>query len=182
VPHADEIILLNEKGQVRDTGLPKELNQLPDLSRLEAKRNLEHNAETFQAPELRAQPIETIIATTKLQADSTRRLGDPALYKFYARAAGWLTLTTFCVAMAIFAFCGSFGSKVSFIRTFSSLTWCSLCRYLAQMVGGGKCSEAKRRSREMAWSIRSAGRRRRCGSPIRHVVRHNLPYSWYDNS
>jgi len=49
----------------------------------------------------------------EVQADSTRQLGDPKMYTFYARAAGRITLATFLVSMMIFAFCESFPSKLS---------------------------------------------------------------------
>jgi len=42
------------------------------------------------------------------QADSTRQLGDPKMYIFYAKGAGWFALTTFLICMVVFAFCQSF--------------------------------------------------------------------------
>ncbi len=54
---------------------------------------------------------ETIVANLQFQADSARRLGNSASYRFYADAVGWPSLIAFVVAMFMYAFCSAFPSK-----------------------------------------------------------------------
>lgn len=56
-------------------------------------------------------PPATVLGLLEDQADSARQLGDWRMYSFYARAAGWFSLSTFAGAMIVFAFCDSFPGK-----------------------------------------------------------------------
>jgi hypothetical protein len=74
----------------------------------------------------------------EIQADSTRQLGDPATYGFYVKATGWVTLSSFAVAMAAFGFCDSFPSMVAhpvihYLQSSSNMKLPD--RYLDQVVG-----------------------------------------------
>lgn len=64
-----------------------------------------------EAARVAARQADIVIDTMETEVDTTRRLGNVAMYGFYAKAAGWDTLFTFGVAMAVFAFCSSFPSK-----------------------------------------------------------------------
>jgi hypothetical protein len=60
-------------------------------------------------------PSDTISAellnVTQTQADAARQVGDSAVYKYYATAAGYSHLIGFAVAILIFAFCDAFPSE-----------------------------------------------------------------------
>ncbi|KAJ0345222.1 hypothetical protein KNSL1_008611 [Colletotrichum chrysophilum] len=53
-------------------------------------------------------PPEAVINALEKQADATRQLGDWAMYSFYAKAAGWFSLSMFAGFMVVFAFFDSF--------------------------------------------------------------------------
>ncbi|KAI8175262.1 ABC transporter atnG [Colletotrichum sp. SAR 10_66] len=53
-------------------------------------------------------PPEAVINALEEQADATRQLGDWAMYSFYAKAAGWFSLSMFAGFMVVFAFFDSF--------------------------------------------------------------------------
>ncbi|KAJ0284634.1 hypothetical protein COL940_003955 [Colletotrichum noveboracense] len=53
-------------------------------------------------------PPKAVINALEEQADATRQLGDWAMYSFYAKAAGWFSLSMFAGFMIVFAFFDSF--------------------------------------------------------------------------
>ncbi|KAI8290401.1 ABC transporter [Colletotrichum sp. SAR11_57] len=53
-------------------------------------------------------PPEAVINALEEQADATRQLGDWDMYSFYAKAAGWFSLSMFAGFMVVFAFFDSF--------------------------------------------------------------------------
>lgn len=109
VPHADRILFLNEMGQLGYLGKPTDLD--PKIVGVSGWSD----ARTMLASRARvAEDVTTVVnppdvmATAKLQADAARQLGDPEVYKFYARSAGPVSLSIFVASMLGFAFCDSF--------------------------------------------------------------------------
>lgn len=109
VPHANRVLFLNEMGQVGYFGPPTDLD--PKIVGVSSWSD----ARTMLATRLRAAEDVTtlvnppdIMATAELQADAARQLGDPEVYKFYARSAGTVSLSIFVASMLGFAFCDSF--------------------------------------------------------------------------
>ncbi|KAK2593028.1 hypothetical protein QQS21_009282 [Conoideocrella luteorostrata] len=111
--YADRILLLDENGTVKRVGTPEEVEATlgglgPAENADQAGRNPDEKT-TLVANEA-ARQADTVVKMMETEVDSTRRLGNVAMYGFYARAAGWDTLVIFAIAMAVFAFCGSFPS------------------------------------------------------------------------
>ena len=133
VPYADRVVVLNEHGQLRFVGSPTDLKQATDLDwalgeaqtrsgERKAKdasgSQLEVGGDGAKAGEPQANTsteteaaVHVVMQLVETEADSTRQMGDSAVYKFYAKSAGWFTITTFVVSICIFAFCDSFPSK-----------------------------------------------------------------------
>jgi ATP-binding cassette, subfamily C (CFTR/MRP), member 1 len=110
--YADQILILTDKGKVREYGTPDQLKHILGLEETELRWSSEFKTgPAGETPRADAQPIEAVFTTMEDKADAARRLGDPATYKFYAKAAGWFTLTTFAISMAVFAFSQSFPCK-----------------------------------------------------------------------
>ncbi|KYK57377.1 ABC transporter [Drechmeria coniospora] len=128
VPFADKIVVLNEHGQLRFAGLPAELKQATDLdwavgeiysrgapdSKPGAKRS-KGNADAKEdgrrpAVTNTASALQEAVDMVEIQANSARQVGDSAVYGFYAKSAGWFTMTSFIISICIFAFCDSFPS------------------------------------------------------------------------
>ncbi|CAM1501184.1 Fc.00g103460.m01.CDS01 [Cosmosporella sp. VM-42] len=105
--YADQVVLLNDKGQIRHQGGPEGLNQVLGLSETETRWNRRDKAEATQSP-FDSQRAVAVVANMEVQADASRRVGDSTMYSFYARAAGWFTIISFFFSMAVFAFCHSF--------------------------------------------------------------------------
>ncbi|GJN68101.1 hypothetical protein PLICBS_002144 [Purpureocillium lilacinum] len=133
VPFADKIVLLNQHGQVQHTGTPGDLKQVAELGwadrDLDAQQekpgkdelNHEHGEYSESAPEKlrRSQTnhgadnnaaVQEVLQAVESQADTARQMGDSAVYKFYVKSAGWLTITIFVIAICVYAFCDSFPS------------------------------------------------------------------------
>lgn len=58
--------------------------------------------------------LDKALPETPEEEDKSRRLGDSAMYGFYAKAAGRHLLFILCIAMAVYAFCQSFPSMLNF--------------------------------------------------------------------
>ncbi|KZL81674.1 abc transporter [Colletotrichum incanum] len=112
VPYADQIMLLSEKGQISEVGTPAELSSKLETRQAEMKGTGHHGSESgaqsTQRSGERAPPSEAVVVDMEYQAQTARRLGDSAVYGFYARSAGWLPLVSFVLSMVVFAFCSSF--------------------------------------------------------------------------
>ncbi|KAK2033917.1 ABC transporter [Colletotrichum zoysiae] len=105
---ADEVIVLSEGGQVvNDTTAGR-----PARDQFLGKKTVELNnfpeAAPRQAESYDDRPPAVLLGMLEDQADATRQLGDWGMYNFYAKAAGWFSLTAFAGAMVVFAFCDSF--------------------------------------------------------------------------
>ncbi|KAM0463152.1 hypothetical protein ACHAPV_003278 [Trichoderma viride] len=121
VPYADQIILLNDQGQLQYAGSVDDLKEKPDLKWLLGdsaakanKRSKEGITKNKRKSEPSTNSAPDAIATAELigalQTDAARQMGDSAVYKFYLESAGWPTIITFTVAIIVFAFCDSFPS------------------------------------------------------------------------
>ncbi|KAF4311832.1 Metal resistance protein YCF1-like protein 2 [Botryosphaeria dothidea] len=107
-PYADYIVLLNDKGQIVEAGTSAELSHVFGFS--EKQQATERKVETARAPDAGAGTLDQVLASTEENLKSARQMGDSAVYKFYMKSAGNLTLIIFFIAMAVFAFCDSFPS------------------------------------------------------------------------
>ncbi|EHK50430.1 multidrug resistance-like protein [Trichoderma atroviride IMI 206040] len=120
VPYADQIILLNERGQLQYAGSVDDLQKNPDFKRLlgdsttkAIKRSKEGITKNKRKPEPLANSAPNAVAaelTGTLQTDAARQMGDSAVYKFYLESAGWPTIIAFTIGIIVFAFCDSFPS------------------------------------------------------------------------
>ncbi|GKT46470.1 ABC transporter ecdL [Colletotrichum spaethianum] len=84
-----------------DSGKPAR-SQIPGKETVQST-NLPKGAPR-QAENRNDMPTATVLDMLEDQADATRQLGDWGMYRFYAKGAGWLSLTTFASAMVVFAF------------------------------------------------------------------------------
>ncbi|TDZ58384.1 ABC transporter atnG [Colletotrichum trifolii] len=101
---ADDVVSLDASGHIK-TGNPANLSALgDDQTTSAAKEDLNANATTAD----NQKSPETVIGLLEEEADSTRQLGDWAMYSFYAKAAGWFSLSAFAGFMVLFAFFDSF--------------------------------------------------------------------------
>ncbi|UNI16453.1 hypothetical protein JDV02_002885 [Purpureocillium takamizusanense] len=133
VPFADKIVLLNQHGQVEHTGVPADLKQVAELGWADRDVDAQHSKpgndksgrkqgeQSESAPEtLRrshtnhgpdsSAAVQEVLQAVESQADTARQMGDSAVYKFYVKSAGWLTMTIFLIAICVYAFCDSFPS------------------------------------------------------------------------
>ncbi|KAF6834099.1 ABC multidrug transporter [Colletotrichum musicola] len=93
IPYADDVVFLNEHGQIK----AGERASLEALKTVSATRR-DTGAETASGDADRT--ADTAIGALEEQADATRQLGDWSMYAFYARAAGWFSLSMFIGFMA----------------------------------------------------------------------------------
>jgi ATP-binding cassette, subfamily C (CFTR/MRP), member 1 len=100
-------LILNEKGQFKQQGPVRALSQSLKLSSSPqtSKPEIQQTAENLPQ-------TSNLLTDQDIKLDATRQLGDSAMYMFYARGAGWLSLVIFCIAMLVEAFCDSFPSKL----------------------------------------------------------------------
>ncbi|KAK0370729.1 ABC transporter [Colletotrichum limetticola] len=108
VPFADDVILLDDEGRIKDNEAVTKVDRQPSSSSKHAGTS---DSESVKVPPITItndKPPATVLGLLEDQADSARQLGDWGMYGFYARAAGWFSLSTFAGAMIVFAFCDSF--------------------------------------------------------------------------
>ena len=110
-PFADQVTVLDAQGRVKDNGTSGEAISALGFAKNEEKRTSHQKNDGVREQEEGVTKLETMLATKRIEADSTRRLGDWSMYNFYAQATGWSTLTRFSIAMVVFAFCGAFPRK-----------------------------------------------------------------------
>ena len=108
--YADHLVFLNEQGQVREMGNPKDLEHALGDSSAQPKWDIELQPSELPPPEAsgKEDADEILDPIEEAQADKSRRMGDNAMYMFYATAAGRMTVATLIVSMAIYAFCMAF--------------------------------------------------------------------------
>lgn len=111
LPYADLILALDEKGSVAHVGTPKKLRDILKLG--DAELGWEAHAEDLDTAEVEAAEDIVEYAVEDTKEDPDRRLGDSAMYMFYARAAGRHMLVTLAISMAVYAFCQAFPSMYS---------------------------------------------------------------------
>jgi ATP-binding cassette, subfamily C (CFTR/MRP), member 1 len=116
VPHVDQVIILNRHGSIEKSGTPNELGQAIDSLSTELGPDSKLADAEPEAPKLGLQERDAIPTSVQEGDDLSRQLGDSSMYKFYAKGVGWLSLSTFAVLMAIYAFCASFPSMFSALR------------------------------------------------------------------
>ncbi|KAF5511663.1 ABC transporter atnG [Colletotrichum siamense] len=108
LPFADDVVFLNEDGQIKAAELASTASQLSRLVKPSAVSNTSKDATVDTSGLGNEKPPEAIINALEEQADATRQLGDWAMYSFYAKAAGWFSLSMFAGFMVVFAFFDSF--------------------------------------------------------------------------
>ncbi|KXH25809.1 ABC transporter [Colletotrichum simmondsii] len=106
VPFADDVVLLNDEGRIIDNETVVKVGRSTDSPK--KHNDTSDSAATLPMVILNEKPPATVLGLIEDQADSARQLGDWGMYSFYARAAGWFSLSTFAGAMIVFAFCDSF--------------------------------------------------------------------------
>lgn len=113
---ADEIVVLSDKGKIREIGTPEQLGSLTDIVESEvalAKEKadeIEEVSGVSKETKALAAPAVVFPKTPEIPLDESRRLGDPQAYKFYYTAVGFNTAVGLFVAMAAYAFCNAFPS------------------------------------------------------------------------
>lgn len=139
LPFADDVVFLNEDGQIKAAELASKSSQLSSLVEPSAVSNDSKDTTVDTSGLGNEKPPEAVINALDEQADATRQLGDWAMYSFYAKAAGWFSLSMFAGFMIVFAFFDSFPGKTRPLPLrrppFANP---ELCRHLAQMVDRGK--------------------------------------------
>ncbi|CCF44599.1 ABC transporter [Colletotrichum higginsianum] len=108
IPFADEVVFLSENGRIIDNE-----TAVKPVKGQDYRKRISDSAEFSKAASPRAgnhidKPPAIVLGMLEDQADSTRQLGDWGMYSFYAKAAGWCSLSAFASAMVVFAFCDSF--------------------------------------------------------------------------
>lgn len=108
LPFADDVVFLNEDGQIKAAELASKSSQLSSLVEPSAVSNDSKDTTVDTSGLGNEKPPEAVINALDEQADATRQLGDWAMYSFYAKAAGWFSLSMFAGFMIVFAFFDSF--------------------------------------------------------------------------
>ncbi|KAJ0342874.1 hypothetical protein COL922a_000698 [Colletotrichum nupharicola] len=108
LPFADDVVFLNEDGQIKDAELASTASQLSSLVKPSAVSNTSKDATVDTSGLGNEKPPKAVINALEEQAHATRQLGDWAMYSFYAKAAGWFSLSMFADFMIVFAFFDSF--------------------------------------------------------------------------
>ncbi|KAK1984403.1 ABC transporter [Colletotrichum cereale] len=105
---ANEVVVLSGDGRIINNATTGR----PARSQFLGKDPIESSncpkAAPDQAGRYNGRTPATLLGVLEDQADATRQLGDWGMYSFYAKAAGWFSLTAFTSAMIAFAFCDSF--------------------------------------------------------------------------
>lgn len=97
-------MFLNEEGQIR---VAERANLESLKTALATKRDTGAEAAGTDVD----RTAETTLGALEEQADATRQLGDWSMYAFYARAAGWFSLSMFIGFMTAFAAFDAFPGK-----------------------------------------------------------------------
>lgn len=169
---ADDVIFLNEDGQIKAAELASTSSQLSNVVQPRVAMNTAKGSASNTSGLGNEKPPEAVINALEEQADATRQLGDWAMYSFYAKAAGWLSLSMFAGFMVVFAFFDSFPGKTRPLPLRRPLvTNPELCRHLAQMVDRGKRAETQPRSRQVGGRLRRSRRGIDCLVLYQHMVR-----------
>ncbi|KAF4929096.1 ABC transporter atnG [Colletotrichum viniferum] len=108
LPFADDVVFLNEDGQIKAAELSSTASQLSSLVKPSAVSYTSKDATVDTSGLGNEKPPKAVINALEEQADATRQLGDWAMYSFYAKAAGWFSLSMFAGFMIVFAFFDSF--------------------------------------------------------------------------
>ncbi|KAF9876316.1 ABC transporter [Colletotrichum karsti] len=106
IPFADDVVLLNEHGQIKaadPASIPSQAS-----GQTTPKKSPTPTQADPAPPTADAASPQAFLDALDDKADATRQLGDWAMYSFYARAAGWFSLSVFAGFMILMAFCDSF--------------------------------------------------------------------------
>lgn len=121
LPFADQIVVLDEAGQIAEQGSFNELNAAGGYV---SSFELQPADWTVQSTEITNLDQVLAMATTSkivhptlppskestemTQFEANKRTGDLAIYAYYAKSVGWFAVVTFIVAMSAYVFCISF--------------------------------------------------------------------------
>ncbi|KAI8293031.1 ABC transporter atnG [Colletotrichum sp. SAR11_240] len=108
LPFADDVVFLNEDGQIKAAEFASTSTQLSNVVQPKVAMNTAKGSAANTSGLGNEKPPEAVINALEEQADATRQLGDWAMYSFYAKAAGWFSLSMFAGFMVVFAFFDSF--------------------------------------------------------------------------
>ncbi|OHE98019.1 ABC transporter [Colletotrichum orchidophilum] len=108
VSFADDVVLLNDEGRMTDNEAAMKVDQVQHSPKENNSTSEPETTALLPMTPSRDRPPATVLGLLEDQADSARQLGDWGMYSFYARAAGWFSLSAFTSAMIAFAFCDSF--------------------------------------------------------------------------
>ncbi|EZF09743.1 hypothetical protein H103_08894 [Trichophyton rubrum CBS 288.86] len=110
IPYADHIIALSSDGRIDEQGKFEELNVSGGYV---SSFNLPSPDWLFKPEPERPLPAPAVVDETpqtsdELEAAANRRMGDMAIYLYYARSIGWPTTIVFMFFISAFVFCISF--------------------------------------------------------------------------
>jgi ATP-binding cassette subfamily C (CFTR/MRP) protein 1 len=106
---SDHVIFLDENGEISRQGAPNNLSvDSGDVPRTENR-----SSTTTTPPD--SEPSEDLIHELKMLDDlelGARRVGDMKIYAYYAKIAGWWTVSIYLFACAAFVFGVTFPCKL----------------------------------------------------------------------
>lgn len=146
-PYADQVMLLDDRGHISEADNADQLVPKSHGSGPSHVKDADHESAATERTQQRSQTAlagQAMVADMKYQAQTARRLGDSALYGFYAGAVGWSSLALFVASMGIFAFCSSFPSMSSASSDNHRDRLTNMSRHLVEMVGRGEPGGARR--------------------------------------
>lgn len=116
IQHADQVVILNSKGQIEAKGPPETFYKTDEASKLleicEDGTGKDSSADEKNGSFDSSVQANTLVTPVSIEdKHKDRRFGDSAMYAFYARGVGLVTLITFLFAMGGYAACGTFPSK-----------------------------------------------------------------------
>ncbi|KXJ95019.1 ABC transporter [Microdochium bolleyi] len=118
IQQVDQVVILNSKGQLEAQGAPEIFYKAKEVSKLlglgedgtAASQNVE-KLEKKDSSNSAVQDDQLLLPVVAIEnTGRDRRFGDSAMYAFYARGVGMVTLITFLFAMAGYAGFGTFPS------------------------------------------------------------------------
>ncbi|KAL0941776.1 ABC multidrug transporter [Colletotrichum truncatum] len=108
IPFADDLFFLNEDGHIKAGQSALLSTQSLNIAKTETVSNTTPKSDIAPVVPDASPGPGAVFSKLEDQADATRQLGDWGMYSFYAKAAGWFSLSTFVGFMIAFAFFDSF--------------------------------------------------------------------------
>ncbi|KAH8806029.1 ABC transporter [Xylogone sp. PMI_703] len=106
--YADQVVLLNDEGQISNSGTPEELSEILAQSSEDGRWSELIEPTVVETADMAVRPAASALPVIEPVPERDRRLGRPDMYPFYARSAGIDTLSIFLGAMIVFTFCNAF--------------------------------------------------------------------------